>query len=685
MMKSKKIGCVLTCIFVPFTILAQNVCVLFNGDPLTEYMNQQVTFGQTLHVCGHYSSSYGQTLYLSYERLRQAEEVAGVGTPLYDSLVCWNETAILTASCPEVYANGIRLGSTITNLVATVDGERHIHIDGVPVFAHNERPQQLPDLGDVRLVVCGANLEYYCPVWEDTYGAESDEQFALQHDKTMQALAFMGADIYALTEIQQGRVALDSIVNGLNQRTAPNRYAYVFDNDILTNTYTKVGFVYRTDKVRPVLRLGHPYSPAATPQQNTWGYYLREEVQAFEEIATGERFVLCMNHFKSKSGGDSTNLFYNADRMENAEYLVEFLSQELENNYYGDPDVLILGDLNCASAEEPIRFLESSGYINLLQNFSPSEYSYVFDDQVLYLDHALATPEMEQQVTGAAPFHVNADESYTFYYPYGLDSTMFRYSDHDPILVGLRLQSDDVSGCQPVEYNQSFNRSLGSFEAVNILGSNYWYCFSNYECAYINGYASGENEDWLISPTFDLTNKDSLMVEFTHTLGYGVQNQWRQHCKLLVSSNYNDDISTADWEEIPIPSMPSSSWSWQHNEVTLPAHYAGQEAVTLAFRYTVEAGNDIPAWEIKDFSFSARCVEDSVGIAHDNISKNDVHLFGCDGCLIFESDEMMDVAVYDLVGKEVASLHTARQLKLPLPTGIYIVKYGTSTGKVLVK
>ena len=93
------------------------------------------------------------------------------------------------------------------------------------------------------------------------------------------------------------------------------------DFDSVTSTYIKVGLIYRTDKLRPMLHLGHPYHPGASSYLMQAGDYKRELVQCFEELATGERFVVCANHFKSKSGGDSTNNFYNEIRVSEAQYL----------------------------------------------------------------------------------------------------------------------------------------------------------------------------------------------------------------------------------------------------------------------------------------------------------------------------------------------------------------------------
>jgi len=118
----------------------------------------------------------------------------------------------------------------------------------------------------------------------------------------------------------------------------------------------------------------------------------------------------------------------------------------------GDPDVLVVGDMNAYSMEDPIKVYTNNGLVNQLKRYSPSDYSYVFSGNVGYLDHSLATANLSQQVTGARPWHINADEpsyfeySYTTYY----SADPYRCSDHDPIVTGLSLGTNGT-GIEGVE------------------------------------------------------------------------------------------------------------------------------------------------------------------------------------------------------------------------------------------
>ena len=123
-----------------------------------------------------------------------------------------------------------------------------------------------------------------------------------------------------------------------------------------------------------------------------------------------------------------------------------------------DPDVIIMGDLNSYRLETPITTLDEAGYIDLIDEVVGEDgYSYLFDGQVGYLDHAMANQTFAEQVTGVTEWHVNADEVPLFDYNddvldaparrrssgsrrarplYAADER--RSSDHDPVVVGSR-------------------------------------------------------------------------------------------------------------------------------------------------------------------------------------------------------------------------------------------------------
>lgn len=110
-------------------------------------------------------------------------------------------------------------------------------------------------------------------------------------------------------------------------------------------------------------------------------------------------------------------------------------------------NVLVLGDINAYGEEDPIHAFEDGGLTSLSKTYVKKDdrYSYVFDGLSGELDHVLADRKASKLVTGATIWHINSDEGRFMDYntefnpPSLYAPDPFRSSDHDPLLVGLKL------------------------------------------------------------------------------------------------------------------------------------------------------------------------------------------------------------------------------------------------------
>ena len=136
----------------------------------------------------------------------------------------------------------------------------------------------------------------------------------------------------------------------------------------------------------------------------------------------------------------------NAERVNAATELMSWLASNPTGT--GDPDILLVGDYNSYAMEDPITVIRNAGFTNLVSQFDgPDAYSYVFDGQWGYLDHALGSASIVPQVAGVGDFHINSDEPSVLDYntdfkTANLVATLyapdkFRVSDHDPVVIGL--------------------------------------------------------------------------------------------------------------------------------------------------------------------------------------------------------------------------------------------------------
>ena len=188
--------------------------------------------------------------------------------------------------------------------------------------------------------------------------------------------------------------------------------------------------------------------------------------QTFVRLGSGERVTVVVNHLKSKSQSGLTDAsdpnfdqgdgqgFWNHTRTLAAQALADWVA----GNPTGENAVgtLIIGDLNSYGREDPIRALEDEGFEDQLVRYTEgAPYTFTFDGMQGTLDTALATETMAARVTGAAVWHINADEVPAIDYQESVgvsfnrrfrtpeiaeayyDPSAFRSSDHDPVVIGI--------------------------------------------------------------------------------------------------------------------------------------------------------------------------------------------------------------------------------------------------------
>jgi predicted extracellular nuclease len=296
---------------------------------------------------------------------------------------------------------------------------------------------------------------------------DQPDEFSRQRDKLLDALVGLDADVVGLNELENS-TGVDplgdpsGLVPGLNDLLGAGTYDHI-DTGVIGTDAIKVGLIYKPDVILPV-------GGFETLDSNDDPRFLDDKnrpalAQTFEEIATGARFTVVVNHLKSK-GSDCNDVGdpdtgdgqgnCNLTREAAAQAMVDWLATDPTGS--GDPDFLITGDLNSYAREDPIDAVLAGSddvlgtgddYTNLIERFGGLfAYSFVFDGQAGYLDHALSSTSLTGQVTGAAEWHINADEPDILDYDTSFKSdaqdalyepNAYRSSDHDPVIVGLDL------------------------------------------------------------------------------------------------------------------------------------------------------------------------------------------------------------------------------------------------------
>jgi hypothetical protein len=350
----------------------------------------------------------------------------------------------------------LRIGSYLTSLTGALDFDFSVYRlqpTIAPAFNYAPRPA-VPNVGTGNIKVGSFNVLNYFNGdgqgggFPTSRGATTLTEFNRQRTKIIAAITQLNPDVLGLTEIENDGdgplSAIADLVNGLNAATAPGTYAILPSptggaNGTTGTDAIKVAMIYKPSKVT----LSGASFADVNPVHNR-----PPLAQAFTVNATGEKFSLIINHFKSKgctgaSGADTDQLdgqsCFNYTRRQQAVALLSFIDTVKARS--GDQDVIAVGDFNAYEEEDPIDILRAGGLTDLTTGL----FSYVFNGETGALDYALASPTLAPRVTGAAKWNINAEEprvkdyNQEFNPPYVYSPDAFRSSDHDPVLVGLHL------------------------------------------------------------------------------------------------------------------------------------------------------------------------------------------------------------------------------------------------------
>ncbi len=375
-------------------------------------------------------------------------------------------------------ANSLRLGSTLTQLTGVLHWSWGGNSSSPnawrvrPLAGQNynfnltTRPNSPATFASGTVKIASVNLHNYfntftnCPLGingasADSYcrGAENATEFSRQQDKIKSVFTGLNADVIGVMELQNNGYAADSaqqnLLNLINSLQLTGRsYAlvdadtYIGASNAVGTDAIKVGFLYDNNALELVT------TSVKTAQQTI--FERRPLAATFIQRATGEKFTVVVNHFKSKASagnltgdsdqGDGQGLS-NATRVAQAQALSNFL-----DTLNDDSDILVIGDFNAYAQEEPLQVIEQAGYSNLI---SAQNYSYVFDGQKGSLDHAFASASLASAVAGTSIWHINADEPAVLDYNTNYKSSTqqvdlystdaYRASDHDPLLIALQF------------------------------------------------------------------------------------------------------------------------------------------------------------------------------------------------------------------------------------------------------
>ncbi|WP_433335319.1 ExeM/NucH family extracellular endonuclease [Spirillospora sp. CA-294931] len=419
---------------------------LAKGASLEAHEGVLARFGQKLTATETYQlGRYGEVTVSAGGRLVQPTEGDGstqAGNNARRLIVDDNSSKQNPEPPPFTDPRVVRIGDTTADLTGVINegfGAYRLQPTRTPHFARtNPRPARPQPVGGEVRVGSFNTLNWFTTL--NKRGANTKAEQERQIAKTVAALKGLDADVVGLMEVENnGDTAIKALVDRLNAAVGAGTYAWVRHPNPGTDEI-HVTAIYKPAKVKP----------AGPARSSDAGVFERPPlVQTFERAAGGGKpFTVIVNHFKSKGCGGASGPeadqgdgqgCWNPRRVTQAKAIADLAK--------GEKNALVLGDLNAYSAEDPIKALTSAGFRSQTERHvrDDQRYSYVFDGQSGELDHVLADRGANGLVTGATIWHINSDEPTildynTEYNPANLyKPDAFRSSDHDPVLLGLRL------------------------------------------------------------------------------------------------------------------------------------------------------------------------------------------------------------------------------------------------------
>ena len=500
------------------------------------------------------------------------------------------------------------------------------------------------------------------------YNPADDE---LQINNIVALIKTLNSDVIALQEVGTSSTyaTVDTIVRRLGSEWGGNIVAYSS-----SNCSQNQGIIYKKSKVQLVSSSLLTASGASYDWSSG-----RYPVLYNVNLVVGSNLVpvsFINVHSKAMSDADSYA------RRKNASVALKTL---LDGTTYNTKKIVVLGDFNdyligtqcssCSPAESPYKnFVDDTvNYKCLTSSLYDTSYSSPVIDNII-----ISNELTDNYIQNSTIREVAATQTITNY-----SSTT---TDHTPVSARFSITIGAASDCQSLSFSEPFSTSIGNFTPYSVSGTQVWYWKQNYG-AYMSGYVSATNnvnEDWLISPAFDLTGKNSATLAFSHALNYSsVESDKLNNHTLWASTNYTAGLpSSATWTQLTIPTMPSGAgWTYvSSGNISLPTQLL-QSNVRFAFKY-LSTATTAGTWEIKDLTLNADCKTSDVTPV---IAKLKSIVYVADKQIKIRNQQAEAVKVYDITGRVLFSVAGVQSIEIPVyQPGIYVIHVGNEVHKVIV-
>jgi len=521
--------------------------------------------------------------------------------------------------------------------------------------------EELPEFGITTLNTNWLSCSQYGPV--------DDE---LQINNLVKTIKFLNSDLIALQEVGTTAIynTIDTIVRRLGNEWGGSM---VYSSNMSCSQ--NQGIVYKKAKIQ-LINASLITNGGASYDWSNGRYPAIYNVNFVTESGLVPVSVI---NIHAKASSDATSY----SRRKNASIGLKAL---LDGNDFNTKRVIVIGDFNdyltgtqcslCSPAESPYK-----NFIDDTQNYKcltisltePSYNSPVIDNIII----------SNELFDNYKPFSTKFESSVLQEIPDYYSST----TDHLPISATFTT-SNTESTCQSLSFSETFASSLGYFTPYSISGTQTWFWRAVYG-ACMSGFLTNtyyQNEDWLISPSFNLSGNSSASFSFDHALNFApIESDKLANHTLWLSTDYVDGTlpSAANWTQLIVPTMPAgNNWTVVNSgKIDIPTQLL-QKNVHIAFKF-LSTATASGTWEMKNFLLNTACLNTNT-IKRTEIQQSTITVVNKRICIA--NQQILAVAVFDITGRKLYSVTAAQNVEVPVThSGIYIVRTGNKAYKVVVE
>lgn len=234
-----------------------------------------------------------------------------------------------------------------------------------------------------------------------------------------------------------------------------------------------------------------------------------------------------------------------------------------------------------------------------------------------------------------------------------------------------------------IVFNQNWEGDMNGWTFVTVEGNKPWTVaeYNGNHYANANGYGDDvDNEQWCISPAFDLTGFGEATLTFRNAKNYNGPD-----LQLFYADDYDgEDPTAASWQPLEF-TLSTGSYEWtESGEISLNA-FVGQSG-HIGFRYTSTVDGGAAAWEVDDILLCG-ALETSID---QEMTLMEVNVWNSDNELFIENNtgDDLQLMVFDLLGRKVYAKAIATgsvRFSHNLTQGLYIVTLQNSNERMSSK